>query len=60
VIRGAHLVRSIIENICWEGLDRILENVLARGLKEGTKAVDFCALYLLDHRWLKAKAIWNF
>jgi hypothetical protein len=23
VIRGAHLARSIIENTCWEGLDRI-------------------------------------
>jgi hypothetical protein len=26
VIRGAHLARSIIENTCWEGLDRISRN----------------------------------
>jgi hypothetical protein len=39
VIRGVHLARSIIENTCWVGLDRILENVLICRLKEDIKAV---------------------
>jgi hypothetical protein len=28
VIRGAHLARSIIENKCWEGLDRIFRQTI--------------------------------
>ena len=39
VIRGAHLARSIIENTCLEGLDRISGNVLTCRLQEGIKAV---------------------
>jgi hypothetical protein len=39
VIRGAHLARSIIENICWEGLDRIFREFFTCVLKEGIKAV---------------------
>jgi hypothetical protein len=35
VISDANLARSIIENKCWEGLDRILR------LKESTKASSF-------------------
>jgi hypothetical protein len=41
VIRGNHLARSIIENKCWEGLDRISDKLLTCGLKEGIKAVLF-------------------
>ena len=39
VICGAHLARSIIENISCEGLDRVFRKLLACGLKEGIKAV---------------------
>ena len=41
VIHGAYFARSIIENKCWEGPDRILRNVLTCGLKENIKAVRF-------------------
>jgi hypothetical protein len=38
VIRGAHLARSIIENKCWEGLDRKL---MTCELKEDVKVFSF-------------------
>ena len=50
MIRGAHLASAIIKNKCWEGLDRILENVLSRELKEGTKAVQLLELDIRGHR----------
>jgi hypothetical protein len=39
VIHGAHLATSIIENKCWEGLDRISDKTLTCVLDEGIKAV---------------------
>jgi hypothetical protein len=32
-------VRSMTEKACWEGLDIILRNLLAFGLRESIKAV---------------------
>jgi hypothetical protein len=39
VIRGARLARSIIENKCLKGLDRISDKLLACGLQEGIKSL---------------------
>ena len=54
MIRGSHLARSIIENKCWEGLDRILDKFLSRGLKEGIKA--FLLLKMGPHGISMAKS----
>jgi hypothetical protein len=35
MIRGAHLARSIIENTCWEGLDRIFRQTSELWTKRG-------------------------
>jgi len=39
VIRGANLVRSIIENTCWEVQIAFSDKLMICGLKEGIKAV---------------------
>jgi hypothetical protein len=57
VICGARLARSIIENTCWEGLDRISDKLLTRGLKEDVRPFYLWKLDLIGHRWFKVMAV---